>query len=308
VVSSFRRDAINLAQRGSEGCDLVAQIGQQALVVGGYVDGYSENGGSGSQPVRAPAEKFNPSRGEFEATSGLPRPRLSCPCGALNTLPWAIPVANLLPDGRVFLAGGRASSGVPEQLADVYDPASGMWSQLDVGCDASRGPQPLLRDGRVLVFCVTQPGGQRTDPVAVRARLFDPQTDTFSDAATPPAPARSAVVLADGDVLLTGFAPMLYHPTRDAFEELQVALRPPGGTAMDIGDGRVLFPGVPDESSKPTSLVYDVAARSLSAVPQPEFAWQDQMVKLTDGRILTVRYRADTQEFDMLLLDPTQLP
>ncbi len=274
---------------------LVTLSDGRVLVLGGYYQAQDN-----SDQVLSSAELYDPRTRTFAPIEGPGHPRQKCPCGALNGLPWAIPVANVLSDGRVFIAGGQAPN---NRLADLFDPAKGTWSQLDVGCDASRGPQPLLKDGRVLVLCATRPASSRTGPVDVRARLFDARTNAFTDAATPPSAALVATVLPTGEVLLTGFTPMLYDPTNNAFEALDVALPPEPQKPFDIGGGRIVFLGFDDPENGYPTLLYDVASKSFSTVTQAGFGVRDAAaVRLADGRILAVGF-GDTR-----ILDPAQLP
>jgi hypothetical protein len=79
--------------------------------------------------------------------------------------------STLLADGRVLVAAGF---GVPVASAELYDPATGTWS--DAG---SFGPAifehtaTLLRNGKVLVT-----GGLLEDSVASSAALYDPASGT----------------------------------------------------------------------------------------------------------------------------------
>ena len=59
--------------------------------------------------------------------------------------------ATLLPNGKVLVVGGRDSIG-PIASAELYDPATGIWSStgsLNTGRDAHTAT--LLQDGTVLV-------------------------------------------------------------------------------------------------------------------------------------------------------------
>ena len=271
---------------------LAALADGRVLVFGGWVD----DAPTQSQEPAPGAELYDPATGTFRALAAGPQRRSECACGALAGLPWAIVHASVLGDGRVLVTGGYIDDQGRNSVAEVFDPRSGQWAALDVGCDAMRGTQTILADGRALVLCVTRDG--------VRARLFNPTTNAFAEAAAPPSAARAAILLDDGRVLLTGFDPMLYDPAADAFTTvpLQVALANQRG--VSIGSDRVLymgFDGLPTEVS-PTYL-FDARTFHLTLLQQQGFAALDEVVRLPDGRILTVGYQLKAR-----LIDPSQLP
>jgi hypothetical protein len=270
----------------------------RVLVIGGW----REDPSTGAQSTVSTVELYDPATGTFAPTAALPDARRDCPCGAMNRIPWAFQHATQLADGRVFLAGGDVSGGGGgATMADVFDPTTEHWGQLDIGCDAARGAQALLLDGRLLVICVDG-GADRTSPVDVRARLFDPTTGTFTDAAKPPAADSAATALADGRILLTGREPVVYDPSADAFRALPTGPRPDQGQAgIQVPSGRVLFLG--DQTAGQPTLTFDPGAGTFTVLGQPGFTRADAVVPLRDGRVLTVGYRLEAR-----LLDPGQLP
>ena len=274
----------------------------RVLVLGGW----SEVGPSSNQTALSSAELYDPTTGTFAPAAGLPDERRECPCGALNRLPWALIHATLLPDGRVFVAGGDVTgNGAGATKADVFSPTTGRWDRLDIGCDAARSVQAPLADGRLLIVCVEGNGGRSAQSIILRARLFDPATDTFTEASRPLAPARVATSLSDGRILLTGFQPMLYDGSADSFVALPTTSAV-FGSGIDIGRGRVLFlgdQGIPNEPPGQPALIFDAATGSFAVQQQPGFTTADAVVPLPDGRILTVGYQLEVR-----LLDPGQLP
>ena len=85
--------------------------------------------------------------------------------------------ATLLTDGRVLVAGGAAGVGGerPLKSAELYDPATGSWSEaasLNTARDSNTAT--LLPDGMVLVAAGRQSGIYLTS-----AELYDPATDIW---------------------------------------------------------------------------------------------------------------------------------
>jgi|CXWL01.1.fsa_nt_gi N-acetylneuraminic acid mutarotase len=104
----------------------------------------------------------------------------------------------LLKDGRVFVVGGTTGQG-----AEVYDPGADTWSPLP---SAPAGPIwggvtcSLLPDGRV--FCA---GGHNQTVSLTAAQTFDPQTNTWTAAASMTFPrSQHAAALVGAKVLVTG--------------------------------------------------------------------------------------------------------
>jgi hypothetical protein len=279
----------------------------RVLILGGY----HEDPATGEQATVATAELYDPRTGAFRMTAAPHAARSLSPQGAGNSLPWATPQATVLRDGRVFLSGGHIarSDEAPHPsvspVADIFDPATEQWSQLDIGCDAMRGTQTLLLDGRVLILCVRGLEGDfEHREVDVRARLFDPTTNTFVEAGKPPAAARRATLLPDGRVLLTGFDASIYDPRTDVFTSLQLRQQLSSQRGIPVGRDRVLFLGDnTDLESDFFTYMLDTTTLAIERVERPEFSQGDALVQLPDGRILTVGYQLRTR-----LLDPTQLP
>ncbi len=166
------------------------------------------------------------------------------------------PIAAPLPDGKVLVAGGEDMN--PWSSAEIYDPATGSFSALDVGSmsepreEAAAAPLP---NGDVLVAGGDSPpnGGNLAD-----AELFDPVTRTFSaagvgqmtDARVGPA----AAALPNGDVLIVGgFDGRELLASAEVFDPATLQFTNRGVGAMSVGrwgpvaamlpDGKVLVAG-----------------------------------------------------------------
>jgi hypothetical protein len=87
--------------------------------------------------------------------------------------------ATLLHDGRVLLAAGRDSNTHQLAAAEIFDPATGMWT-TNVGLNAIRAGHTanLLRDGQVLVAGGSSSGEGQPSVILASAEIFAPTTVT----------------------------------------------------------------------------------------------------------------------------------
>jgi hypothetical protein len=257
------------------------------------------------------AEIYDPATGTSVETGSMSSSHAPCHCG-IPFVDMVMPAALRLLDGRVMVVGGQASTDENGSVADIWAPATGTFEQVPVGCDASRGAQAVLRDGRVLVTCFA--GGPidtiSPAPGVNRAAIFDPATDRFTETGSPTTTDTGTLtVLPDGRALLAGDAyrtavgsAELYDPAAGTFTPL------PGSPAtvhevLALADGRYLFAGtftgVDDERwvFDPTDLSFrrlpdTVGFRMATGVP----------VVLLDGRVVIVTKR------DLTLMDANHLP
>ena len=124
--------------------------------------------------------------------------------------------AVLLPDGRVLIAGGAANGG-ESNSAEVYDPATGIFSPVGPMGYAHESPAAvLLRTGRVLVT------GGPLGTVLKRdrsAELFDASTGKFSVTGFMKVARtdQGTALLADGRVLFAGGARTLLAKDSQGF-------------------------------------------------------------------------------------------
>ena len=139
--------------------------------------------------LRGSAELYDPDTGTWTATGSPTTPGLGA--GA----------AVLLPDGKVLVPGGGI---YPKMLdaAEVYDPSTGSWTVIaSMNGQRDELTATLLRDGTVLVA-----GPSASFPWS-SAELYDPVSGSWTvtgNMVSPEAPARSATLLPDGRVLMTG--------------------------------------------------------------------------------------------------------
>jgi len=123
------------------------------------------------------------------------------PTGSLITARYDAAIVKLQ-NGKVLAVGGIDSSGHATASAELYDPATGVWSSTG-SMSAPHGDgliSELLQDGRVLVVGGDVPGvgGVKT------AELYDPNTGTWSQTGSMNTnhTGGNGVILADGKVLV----------------------------------------------------------------------------------------------------------
>jgi len=133
-----------------EGVDSSATLlpNGDVLLAGGESVTTDENGKLRYAPL-ADAQILRTGSGLIEKTGALNHPRNG-------------ETATLLQDGRVLIAGGFAKT------ADLYDPATGVFTETGSMSVGSLGRAILLRNGKVLFTGVAP------------FELFDPVTNTFS--------------------------------------------------------------------------------------------------------------------------------
>jgi N-acetylneuraminic acid mutarotase len=157
---------------------------------------------AGFGDVVATAELYDPETGTWSTTSGMAVARRSA-------------TATLLRDGRVLIIGGSfggssVSNGIAS--AELYDPASGVWSTA-ASMRAARQyhTATLLTDGTVLV---AGGFGSAIGEIMASAEVYDPADDTWSvigdmhDARA----SHSATLLSNGIVLVAGVTAEQYGP------------------------------------------------------------------------------------------------
>ena len=126
-----------------------------------------------------------------------PATRKLSPTGSM-TAPRAGAAAALLPDGRVFIAGGEGADQLPTASADIYDPQTGKFTATTpLPVAQARVPAAELPDGRVLLV-------QGSDQEVI----FDGKTGTYATTDSlrdrPHGGYQTLVTLASGVVLLLG--------------------------------------------------------------------------------------------------------
>jgi N-acetylneuraminic acid mutarotase len=156
--------------------------------------------------------------------------------------------------GKVLVAGGVTTGGVRLATAELYDPATGVFSPAAPMPEARNGhTATLLPNGKVLVA-----GGNGDAGALATCRLFDPRTGTWTATGSLAAARRehTATLLADGRVLVAagqnGTAPAytalasaeLYDPATGTWAATgAVGSARAGHAAALLEDGTVLVAG-----------------------------------------------------------------
>ena len=137
------------------------------------------------------AETYDPSSGEWTSAGVMSEPRISH--GAV-----------MLDDGRVLVAGGQGlllAPFLPLDSSEIYDPASGQWSQAGTMVESRfLAAAVLLEDGRVLLT------GGRDKTALDSSEVFDPSTLEWAlvQGLTEVRRSHTATPLPDGSILIAG--------------------------------------------------------------------------------------------------------
>lgn len=175
------------------------------------------------------------------------------PTGSM-TVPRTHHTATLLPNGKVLIVGGfiDPNASVPTAVAELYDPATGLFSATgNLGQARAIPGVVLLPNGKVLVVGGLTSGNTMT----ASAELYDPAAGAFTPTGSMSIPRAgfSANLLPSGKVLVVGgynnsnvwnATAELYDPASGTFS-LTGSLNTPryGHSATSLADGRVLISG-----------------------------------------------------------------
>jgi hypothetical protein len=201
----------------------------RALIVGGSTTA------DGSSPIDT-AELYDPSTRTFSPAGIMPK------ASASHT-------ASMLLDGSILIAGGWGWDCPGTQAAmAIFDPASNKFSpSVNLSIGRAEHTATTLNDGNVLItggsfadFCNMD--GSNLDTAVV----FDPSSSSFSPELVmrEPRARHSAILLANGKVLVAGSTAELFDPATSGFSITGDPNAPVvDGRAIRLSDGRVLFIG-----------------------------------------------------------------
>jgi N-acetylneuraminic acid mutarotase len=204
-------------------------------------------GGTGPDGNLRTAELYNPASDSWTATESLTRPR----SGMTGTL---------LADGRVLV-----TDGIVDPSAEIYDPAApakGHFLFTGTPQFMNYGSQTLMRNGKVLLVGGGDDG--------LRVEQFNPLSGRWSQVAplAVPQPGHTAVLLADGKLLVAGSptaAAEIYDPAANHWTVTgSMTAARSGAAGALLGDGRVLVVGGTGFLSS-SGEVYDPASGAWTA-------------------------------------------
>jgi len=192
--------------------------------------------------IYSTAELFTPGPDSWSLTGGMAAARLGA--------------SVKLADGRVLVVGGLTSGGAYLATAEVYDPASGLFTPTGPMTEGRHGHSAVvLPTGRVLVTGGMAVSQQHGFEVLASAEVYDPATGSFLPVG-PMATARTShasFLLPDGRALIAGGTGNSGQPlaTTEVFDPVTQIFSPgplliagrssPGVTILD--DGRILISG-----------------------------------------------------------------
>ena len=180
--------------------------------------------------------------------------------------------ATLLPNGKIFFAGGFGASG---ELAEteLYDPVTGLNSPSGLLTEGGEGTSAtLLPSGKVLVV-----GGTGKSGAQSTADLYDPASDLISSTGdlNQARYGQTATLLRNGKVLIAGgsgsggarSSAEIYDPASGTFSTTGSMLKPRyGHTAALLPNGKVLIAGGYGMGDGPSSAeLYDPVSGTFSA-------------------------------------------
>jgi hypothetical protein len=222
---------------GRAGAAAVLLPDGRVLVTGGEAD---------FDDVASSIEVFDPATGKLGVIGQMTAPR------ALHT-------ATLLSDGRILLAGGRRGRRQEMSSAEIFDPRTRQSQPAaDMAMARHKHAAVLLKDGRVMVI-----GGSRTtagrDELLATTEIYDVVRRTFVPGPVMSFPRHkipdAAVVLASGDVIVTGGAAQMERWSAGSPRFTPIAgstsARAEFATANVLRDGSVLVVGGYGEGVRP---------------------------------------------------------
>jgi N-acetylneuraminic acid mutarotase len=238
------------------------------------------------------AEVYDPKAKAFTATGSMSARRVDH-------------AATLLADGRVLVTGGYpvldGSSDENLSSAELYDPATGSWSEAgsmgQARCDHT---STLLPSGRVLIAGgYSAPDTGAPSGHLASAELYDPKTNTFSPIEQSMGDGRgahTATALPDGRVLLAGGneangSAEIFDPEAAVSFQLVGAMssaRFNASAAMLLSGKVLIVSGRGSEVPVASIEVFDPVSLRFTVLPIEQGRGYHQAVLLRDGSVLAL--------------------
>lgn len=228
----------------------------KVLIAGGYGEGAT---------TLATAEVFDPATNRFEPTGSLVAAR-------------ADHIAVLLKSGKVLIAGGLGPGWTFLSSAEIYDPATGRFSPTGSLTTARESHAAVrLQDGRVLI-AGGHNGSRGNLTLLASAEIYDPAIGSSVRVGDMRVRRHKhdAVLLADGDVLITGGTDERdshgVYSSSERFDSktttfasgpaMKLGRYKHAGTSVTLPSGLVLIGG-----GAPQAETYDPVRRAFALVP-----------------------------------------
>jgi hypothetical protein len=206
--------------------------------------------------------------------------------------------SDVLPDGRVFVAGGEHNNLILTNIGEIYNPLNDSWTPTKSAGDVdfSDSGSVVLRDGNVLVHPIGR--GSYNPNVTL---IYNPTLDTWAH--NPPSSLAdlsetSWVKLPDDSILTVNdssrtserYIPSLNQWIKDANVPVNIYSNNESGAAFLLPDTRAFFLG----ASGHTALYTPSGTTNLGAwvagpdIPEGHFADDSPAAMMANGRILCI--------------------
>ncbi|GEM_PF-1523285 len=239
------------------------------------------------------------------------------PTGNLNDARFSH-TATILQDGRVLVVGGTGVGGsglTALATAELYNPATGVWSHTDsMASQRAYHSATRLQDGKVLVA-----GGQTDTAYVTALEVYNPATSTFVPAGqlSQPRYVHAAALLQDGKIMVVGgrhiattlsdvemFDRVIANPGVDLPHAVW------GHSASSLMDGRILVAGgTRSANGEGAAYAWDPAGGAWSGpILMVKNRWAQKDVVLNNGMVLLVGGVSNTNDptlADCELFNPT---
>jgi hypothetical protein len=202
-------------------------------------------------------------------------------------------------DGRVLIAGGTNANFITTATAELFDPATGMFTATaPMSVSRAEHTATLLPDGRVLVVG----GGNHTTDHAV-AEIFDPVTGTWTPtgALATTRGHHTATLIGSKVLIAAGYDGLLPLASAELYDPATGTFSPTGSlaqarwihTATRLPDGRVLAAGgttlgafTPGGPLKTAEIYQPATGTWTAAGSMLDSSWKHTATLLQSGKVL----------------------